>query len=139
MVFLAMWSTIQCKYFKGYKIPVSLQSVKIISAKNEQTLIVIWLNYACNLQNLASVKSKFWQIREIYSTWNTCAVWYAVIWPCQGPFLLSKVLKWHILLFLKLFTFKGAKMAYSSIFEAIHSKMSVVQMLSTCCWFFCFF
>ena len=106
MVFLAMWSTIQCKYFKGYKIPVSLQSVKIISAKNEQTPIVIWLNYACNLQNLASVKSKFWQIREIYSTWNICTVWYAVIWPCQGPFLLSKVLKWHILLFLKLFTQK---------------------------------
>ena len=38
---------------------VSLQRVKIISAKMEQMPIVTWLNYACDPQNLFSVKSKF--------------------------------------------------------------------------------
>ena len=42
--------------------------------KNEWTPIITWLNYACNLWNLFSVKSKFWQICKIYSPRNICAV-----------------------------------------------------------------
>ena len=68
---------VQHKYFEGYKFrgfccfPAKHENY---FRENEQTPIVLWLNYACNLQNLFSVKSKFWQICEIYSPQNICAV-----------------------------------------------------------------
>ena len=58
----AKFSTVQRKYFEGYKFrrfccfPAKCENY---FRKNERTPIVMWLNYACNLQNLFSMKAKF--------------------------------------------------------------------------------
>ena len=55
-------STVQRKYFEGYKFrrfrcfPAKHENY---FRKNEWMPIVTWLNNACNLRNLFSVKSKF--------------------------------------------------------------------------------
>ena len=72
---------------------VSLQSAKIISAKMNRRLVT-WLNYACNPQKIFPMKSKFWQIHEIYSPWNICIVWYM---HNTGWYLLQR--RYEIILF----------------------------------------
>ena len=55
-------NTVQRKYFEGYKFrrfhcfPAKRKNY---FCKNEQTPIVMWLNYACDPRNLFSTKSKF--------------------------------------------------------------------------------
>ena len=72
-------TTVQHKYFEGYKFHgfhCSPAKHKNYFRENEWTPTVTWLNYACNLRNLFTAKSKFLQICEIYSPQNICAVQY---------------------------------------------------------------
>ena len=63
-------TTIQHKYFEGYKFHrfcCSPAKLKNYFCENEWMPTVTWLNYSCNLRKLFSVKSKFLQIRKVYS------------------------------------------------------------------------
>ena len=66
--------TIQHKYFEGYKFRCFPTKCKNYFHKNEQTPIVTWLNYACDLWNLFFVISKSTkyiahEIFVLYSSW----------------------------------------------------------------------